>query len=132
MTTPENATELPWLACTAAIELCPQSLPREQTFVNVAALARRLRSELGNILSAVMLWDSLSVLRPDYRTQVQTVDQLTLEINALSVRLQAIADAPELADPTEVHTMRDYALHLSTIASTKQSERRRSYRHLAV
>ncbi len=137
MTTPNRADRLPedenlpWLSMNAAIELDNLRLERQETFEKVAALARRLRTEMEDFLQTILLWESLDAVIPNRREAVQTTDQLAVEIATMSDRLAAVAAAPHEADPTEVNALRDYATNLSRLAMAKESERRRPYRALA-
>lgn len=121
---------LPWQAIDAAIELDNLRLERQATFMKVAALARRLRRELNDVLSTVLLWESLDAVMPDRRERVQTTDQLAAEIEVISTRLEAVVAAPAAADINEVNALRDYAVELSKRASARDAQWRRPH-HLA-
>jgi hypothetical protein len=125
-----DGERLPWTAIDAAIELDNLRLERQETFAKVSALARRLRRELGDVLSTVMLWESLDAVMPDRRERVQTTDQLAAEIEAIAARLEAVVAAPQDADVAEVNALRDYAVQLSKRASARRSQWHRPH-HLA-
>ncbi len=126
---PDDA-RLPWEAINAAIELDNLRLKRQETFAKVSALAKRLRRELNDVLSTVLLWESLDAVMPDRRERVQTTDQLAAEIEAISARLEAVVSAPHDADIHEVNALREYAVQLSKRASARDAEWRRP-RYLA-
>lgn len=123
---PDNE-RLPWQAIDAAIELDNLRLERQATFAKVAALARRLRRELSDVLSTVLLWESLDAVMSDRRERVQTTDQLAAEIEAIAARLEAVVAAPQAADVNEVNALRDYAVELSKRASAREAQWRRPH-----
>lgn len=118
---------LPWEAISAAIELDNLRLQRQETFLKVAALARRLRAELKDTLATVMLWESLDAVMDDRKERVTTTDQLAAEIEAISARLEAVVANPKAADVDEVNALRDYAVELSRRASARESQWRRPH-----
>ena len=121
-TLPKEDT-LPWLSLNAAIELDNLRLKRQDTFIKVAALAHRLHADIDRAVRTALLGSDPESPSAD----PAAVARINAELESVSARLLAVAEAPEAADPDAVNTLRDYATNLSKLAAAEEHDKWQSH-----